>query len=930
MSRLKKGLALVLTLCMMLSVMPVITPSSQAANGDDFYKIVHLDCGRKYFTVGWIKGLIDEMAKDGYTHLELAFGNDGLRFLLDDMSVTVGDTTYASGDVKDGIMEGNKAYYNFGTNELIEDEMDGIIAHAKDKGIEIIPLLNSPGHMDAIITCMSNLGISNASYNGSDTTVDLSNSTAVTFTQNLVKKYAEYFADKGCTVFNMGCDEYANDIYTVGSMGFGNLVSTGKYGNFVTYVNNLATIVKTTGMTPMAFNDGFYFNGNTSSGTFDTDIMISFWTSGWQGYQSETAEKLAARGHKMVNTNGDFYYVLGKNDNFDSGSSYASNWDNAKFMGTTFDSEQAGSMFCIWCDYPNAETENEIYTKVVESGVLAAMSEAMGHMPENVTVKDEDTGVSVTAPGLTSIEVEEQQAVTSGNTVSKTYSITLNGGDYTGEATVKIPYDEAFDGCTNFVGTVGSDPFKVERDGSYFVATVPHFSDVTITGTLADTGDNPQDTVTPGNGTLDSYVLDANGLDSGAQYLIVYQTSSSATSGKALNTSKSSLDVTISDSKATPADDASAALWTYKEENGWFTTSYYLINGSNNLYPSRSGRWNNYTYSLNIDLTKTSVNISDQGSGAYRISNSNAYVAYSNNAWGAQKDSQNLYFYKYTPGTASYKVEPALQESRITALTVTTNDGYTDDSWTAYQSALNDAEEKLTEVTNATYPNEPAAQAALGELTYLVDALETAKSNLKKAVTITINYQTEDGTTVKTETKKVAGDTTEIALSNVTGKDGETYLPGSQTLSLVSGQTMYTVTVTKRPFNPEDVDPLTIEYWITNGRPTDANSSNSYSVSAETAYSQEGVDISTLLPANTSKDGRTLQYWRGRLLNTTLSNSSKSGTEKQTEDEGDDETYNGVEFTKVRYWDGKWEVYTVNNEWVTVAINYQLDRKSVV
>ena len=108
MSRLKKGLALVLTLCMMLSLMPVITPSAKATDeGDDFYKIVHLDCGRKYFTADWIKSLIDEMAADGYTHLELAFGNDGLRFLLDDMSVTVGNTTYASGDVKDGIMEGN-------------------------------------------------------------------------------------------------------------------------------------------------------------------------------------------------------------------------------------------------------------------------------------------------------------------------------------------------------------------------------------------------------------------------------------------------------------------------------------------------------------------------------------------------------------------------------------------------------------------------------------------------------------------------------------------------------------------------------------------------------------------------------------------------------------------------------------------------------
>ena len=126
------------------------------------------------------------------------------------------------------------------------------------------------------------------------------------------------------------------------------------------------------------------------------------------------------------------------------------------------------------------------------------------------------------------------------------------------------------------------------------------------------------------------------------------------------------------------------------------------------------------------------------------------------------------------------------------------------------------------------------------------------------------------------------------------------------------------------PFDPSTVTPLTIEYWITNGRPTDADGSNSYSVSAGTAYSQEGVDISTLLPVNTTKDSRTLQYWRGRLLDTTKTNSSTSGTEEQTEDSGDDETYNGVEFTKVRYWNGNWEVYTENNAWVTVTSNHQL------
>lgn len=57
-------------------------------------------------------------------------------------------------------------------------------------------------------------------------------------------------AGKGCRYFNFGADEYANDRYTSGSMGFGSLQNSGKYGYFIKYVNELAAMVKQAGMTP--------------------------------------------------------------------------------------------------------------------------------------------------------------------------------------------------------------------------------------------------------------------------------------------------------------------------------------------------------------------------------------------------------------------------------------------------------------------------------------------------------------------------------------------------------------------------------------------------------------------------------------------------------------------------------------------------------
>lgn len=243
--------------------------------------------------------------------------------------------------------------------------MDTIISYAKGKGIEIIPLINTPGHMDAILDCMEAVGIQNAAYNSSARTVDVTNLEAVAFTQDLVGKYIDYFAGKGCTIFNMGADEYANDRYTSGGMGFGNLQSTGKYGSFVDYVNGMAGLIKKAGMSPMAFNDGIYFNNDTSSGTFDTDIIISYWSNGWTGYSPASAEFLAGKGFPMVNTHGDYYWVLGKSD-WQCSAEKAAGFDYKAFQGGTIDNP-VGATFCIWCDYPGADTEESVVSATADA-----------------------------------------------------------------------------------------------------------------------------------------------------------------------------------------------------------------------------------------------------------------------------------------------------------------------------------------------------------------------------------------------------------------------------------------------------------------------------------------------------------------------------------------------------------------------------------
>ena len=336
-------------------------------------KIVSIDAGRKYFSPDQLKEIIDKAKHYGYTDLHLLVGNDGLRFMLDDMSLTVGDKTYASDDVKRAVENGTNAYYNDPNgNHLTESEMTDLISYAKDKGIGLIPSVNSPGHMDAILNAMKELGIENPNFNyfgkESARTVDLDNEKAVAFTKALIDKYAAYFAGKS-EIFNIGLDEYAND--ATDAKGWSVLQAykwypedgfpDKGYDKFIAYANDLAHIVKSHGLKPMAFNDGIYYNSDTTFGTFDKDIIVSMWTGGWGGYDVASSKLLSEKGHQILNTNDAWYYVLGRNAdgqgwyNLDQGLNGIKSTPITSVPKTEgADVPIIGGMVAAWADTPSA------------------------------------------------------------------------------------------------------------------------------------------------------------------------------------------------------------------------------------------------------------------------------------------------------------------------------------------------------------------------------------------------------------------------------------------------------------------------------------------------------------------------------------------------------------------------------------------------
>lgn len=797
------------------------TQSTAAVEGFDL-SIVMLDCGRKYFSVDSIKQIIDNASAAGFGYIMLGVGNDGMRFLLDDMSLTVNGTTYESDAVKSAIHAGNEAYYNFAVDELTQSEMDAVLAYAKEKGMGVIPMLNTPGHMDAILAAATSLTGTNCAYSVSARTIDVTNSTAVAFTQAFVQKYVDYFASKGCQYFNMGADEYANDVFTSGSMGFGNLQSAGKYSYYVTYVNDVAAMIKNAGMTPMAFNDGIYFNNNTSSGTFDTDIVICYWSNGWSGYAPMSASDLASKGFKMVNTNGDYYWVLGKSD-AQCSASKASGFSINSFPGSTIN-DPSGAMFCIWADFPGAETEASVISKTADT--IAAFGATLPDTKDKVkwntpavkdnTVSDEATGVSVTAPGLTGIKAEQTKAgeELDGKKVVSAWNIelTTENGSYTDSATVSIPVGKEWlsykltGGVLESDGTtVTSDPnSKVENGVLTF--TAPHFSTVVV---LAEEKQQEITVTVGGTVTLDPVDGEFSG-DYTNDYVTVKtdikQKNQTYVSAKLTD---DTLYVSTKQNDTTPTQ----YLKFISAGNG----KYYIQDGDNYIYPYAARRiFDNWDYSLK-ETTKQSdalVNVAINSDESIMVSRDYSETS----SWG----------------------------------TTYTAKAYLTISGSSY--AATDTETYL----------------------YLYDVGPVSKET-------TISF-----------TGKKAG-TTQVKIGDV----------------------LYIITVS--PENLDNVSPLKIEYWITNSRLTGTTSNkNELSIAAtlDGVASAEGVEIASLVDAKGAKDGRTQEYWQSKILDVQKSNDSTSGTELQTKKQGDDETLNGTAFTKVRYWDGKWQVFT--NAWVDV------------
>lgn len=599
----KRLLSLILAVILMIGLLPIsaFATSASAQAGEDkaatqdseFLRIFHLDCGRKYFTVSEIEGIIDQLAENHYTHIQLAFGNNGFRFLLNDMSVKANNKTYSSDDVKNAVTNGNTTYSN-GKNTastmLSETDMDTIIAYAKGKDISIIPMLNTPGHMDALVSAMMEL---NVGTQRSDSEMSLTSDAQVEFIKALQQKYITYFASKGSKYYNLAADEYS----------FSGLSNT-EYTVFAKYVNEVAKMVKDAKMTPLAYNDGFLYSGKATSVPFDKDIVICYWAQD-TNYASVT--ELHNAGFKILNNNDAWYYVLGDYlyDVWATGQwGYEDALKGIKSTPVTQAKNVAdkeipvvGSVLCCWCDGPSkswAGSRDEVYD------LIATMAK---YNPDYFTGKvklsasDDATGVSVAVTGTKGQKATvEVKKITSDFTfdteahVSYNVTPTVDGKAYTGEGTVTLPVPEGWATEDSRIHAYIIDNGAVKLisgtlSGGKYTFQVPHFSEMGLVQLAEGTG------LTPG------YVTVSEGGDK----VITISGVNLAKDGTPFTTDDPSIaTVTVTGQDAVESsvvyNQTSVSYSTLAGNNTRWTKTEYFYQVGNNYYPVYARYYNDYYY----------------------------------------------------------------------------------------------------------------------------------------------------------------------------------------------------------------------------------------------------------------------------------------------------------------------------------------------
>nr|WP_317374779.1 family 20 glycosylhydrolase [uncultured Catenibacterium sp.] len=368
----------------------------------------HLDCARKFFTKDWIISLIKDLSWQKYNSIQLHFSeNEGFRLQSDTLEAI------------DGFQYVNNQY-------LTKQDMLEIIRVANEYHIEVIPSLDSPGHLGAVLRYLPS-DYSCASLFPSDGRRAqcfniFTNDEARGFLMDLMTEFIDFFSEAGCKRFNIGGDEFLEK--------FSNF-SNEQYVQIMEYFNEVSAIAKSKGMTPRTWNDGVMY-GNYTGYKLDPDIEICYWAA---PQNCASIEKFVQNGNKVINFSDTYmYYVLSSwwlQNACPEGDRIYREWNPGKFstlqggIPQTYSKPYAnfvkGGSYAVWCDVPGYMTQDSVANNIFYRTRATAykMWNTSDSMPEYADVKKAFDKIG-RVPGYKSVLPEPGQVLYEGQSVALT------------------------------------------------------------------------------------------------------------------------------------------------------------------------------------------------------------------------------------------------------------------------------------------------------------------------------------------------------------------------------------------------------------------------------------------------------------------------------------------------------------------------------
>ncbi|WTP45162.1 family 20 glycosylhydrolase [Streptomyces sp. NBC_00190] len=307
---------------------------------------LNLDIARKHFTPDWIEDRLREMADLKLNQLGLHFSDDQAFRIESDSHPEIVSTPH-----------------------LTKAQVRAITALASRLHITVVPEIDSPGHLGAVLRAHPGLQLRDAQGRAVKGAVDISNPASAKLVDELLREYRPLFPGGA---WHLGADEYQALVVRDPEASFPQLASAARqrYGptarvqDLATgWLNDRANTVRPSGKALKAWNDGFFRGGVTSAAK---DIQVEYWTGKEIGARPPL--EYLREGRKVVNLNDEYlYYVLGEPNQFTypTGKRIYEQWTPLVLRGTTpvpaqYADQILGGRLAVWSDLSGAQTQNQV------------------------------------------------------------------------------------------------------------------------------------------------------------------------------------------------------------------------------------------------------------------------------------------------------------------------------------------------------------------------------------------------------------------------------------------------------------------------------------------------------------------------------------------------------------------------------------------